>query len=195
MNENLFRQQAQQRDTQDRNEQRQSREVVVAEEIKSYEVINVDAVKRAFTMYQRLEEILDDSDYTYFVRFMKDGKMQMRAFTHKTSAMSFANQVKGEVIRRKNKSAWRKLAVALNISTEIIKTERVKEDDEIKYIVEVKAYTRLGRCACGTGIASSKERTFVREHDILALAETRATNRAIANLIGFGETTAEEEGV
>jgi hypothetical protein len=45
----------------------------------------------------------------------------------------------------------------------------------------------------GTGTCSSNEKGLIKtEHNTRAIAETRAKNRAIADLCAFGETTAEE---
>jgi hypothetical protein len=45
----------------------------------------------------------------------------------------------------------------------------------------------------GIGTCSTTERKFSKpEHDILAIAHTRAKNRAISDLIGLGEVSAEE---
>jgi len=52
----------------------------------------------------------------------------------------------------------------------------------------------LGLKVPDAAIASSKEKSrwAHEEHDVYALAHTRAKNRAIADLIGGGEVSAEE---
>lgn len=91
--------------------------------------------------------------------------------------------------KHKNKSAWRKLARAFQISDEIIKEEKT----DTAWRIQVRAYTVTGRSAVGIGACSSKERAFAHpDHDIYATAHTRAKNRAISDLIGVGETSAEE---
>lgn len=93
----------------------------------------------------------------------------------------------------KTKSAWRKLSTAFNLSTEIIKEERV--DYETYFVVKIVARTTApnGRSVDGTGACASNERKFAHmEHDVRAQAETRAKNRSIADMIGGGEVSAEE---
>lgn len=94
----------------------------------------------------------------------------------------------------KKKSAWRKLATAYCISTKIVAERR----DEISsgafvYHFTVRAEAGNGRYAEGVGSCSSDEKGLAKtEHNTRSIAETRATNRAISNLIGAGEVSAEE---
>ena len=108
----------------------------------------------------------------------------------------------------KKKSAWRKYATAFNISDEIIKEEITtdKAGRIIKAVYHVKATLPNGRQGIGVGSlsifskqTSEDESPFVlrqkfsdAEHDIPATAHTRAKNRAISDLIGAGEVSAEE---
>jgi len=103
----------------------------------------------------------------------------------------------------KKKSAWRKLARAFNISDEIIKETcepyEILNVDPSKYQkgftwrIHVRAFTSTNRSAVGVGVCSTKERSFAHpDHDIYATAHTRAKNRAISDLIGSGEVSAEE---
>lgn len=93
----------------------------------------------------------------------------------------------------KTKSAWRKISTAFNLSTEIIKEDRLERDGY--FVVQITARTTApnGRFVDGTGACASNERKFTHlEHDVRAQAETRAKNRSIADLIGGGEVSAEE---
>lgn len=98
------------------------------------------------------------------------------------------------------KSAWRKWALACGVSDELISQERVPaigKDPEngFYYRVVVRAFhLPTGRSTVGTAIASRAEKKnwAHEEHDIFALACTRAKNRAIADLVGGGEISAEE---
>lgn len=93
----------------------------------------------------------------------------------------------------KKKSAWRKLARAFSISDEIIKEEHEINEKYEVWRIHVKAYTQGGRAAIGVGSCSSRERNFAHmDHDIYAIAHTRAKNRAISDIIGSGEVSAEE---
>ena len=94
----------------------------------------------------------------------------------------------------KKRSAYRKLARAFSISDEIIK--EIREDigpKEFIWRIHVKAFAANGRAAIGVGACSTRERAFAHlDHDVYAIAHTRAKNRAISDLIGSGEVSAEE---
>jgi hypothetical protein len=97
---------------------------------------------------------------------------------------------------RIRKSGWRKLALAFGISDELI-DERCERDpsdpSHIVWHVHVRCYTRGGRAVEGVGSASSRERPFAHvEHDLHALAHTRAKSRAIADMLGSSDLVAEE---
>ena len=100
------------------------------------------------------------------------------------------------------KSAWRKWALACGVSDRLISYERVPVegrdiDGNFYYRVVVEAFhLPTGRSSVGTAIAarSEKKNWAHEEHDIFALACTRAKNRAIADLVGGGEVSAEEVG-
>ncbi len=111
----------------------------------------------------------------------------------------------------KKKSAYRKLATAFNFDDEIIK-EETKHDEKGRVLTSkfyVKAIAPNGRYSVGVGSCSlydkinKKDKTEPTEfelrkrfnnpdHDIVSTAHTRAKNRAIADLIGTGEVSAEE---
>ncbi len=95
------------------------------------------------------------------------------------------------------RSGWRKLQFAFGISDERVNQERLVIDGAIVYRVTVRAIHKpSGQQAEGTAQCSSKESgreaSKHMEHDLLAIAETRAKNRAISDLIGSGEVSAEE---
>ncbi len=106
------------------------------------------------------------------------------------------------------KSGWRKLATVFNLSVEIVSEKRVEypimeykdkktEKTEVRpgFVVEIVARVTAsnGRFMEGTGSCASNERGFAHlEHDMRATAETRAKNRAISDMIGGGEVSAEE---
>jgi len=96
------------------------------------------------------------------------------------------------------KSAWRKLAKFYRVSTEIVEKHRVdREDDSWVWHYTVKAIGPDGQSQMGEGSCDSKEvhGDRRREHDTKSKAHTRAKNRAISDLIGFGQVSAEELGV
>ncbi len=93
------------------------------------------------------------------------------------------------------RSGWRKLQSAFAISDRIASKEREDQGEgHFLWRVEVEAYhVKTGRSVMGIGTCSTKERKFAHvDHDVLATAHTRAKNRAISDLIGLGEVSAEE---
>ena len=95
------------------------------------------------------------------------------------------------------RSGWRKIALAFNVSTEIVSIEHEKLEND--YIVRVRARATApnGRISEGIAACSKSEFTGKREkmgtvHNIEATASTRAINRAISDLVGGGEVSAEE---
>jgi hypothetical protein len=118
------------------------------------------------------------------------------------------------------KSGWRKLAVAMGVSDEIVSRTYDRDDKGriIRAEVVVRAIAPNGRYADGLGICDHRERCCPRaygegctkshrhcedtctgvshfsksQHDIPSTAHTRAKNRAFGDLFGFGEVSAEE---
>lgn len=143
--------------------------------------VNVDGAVEFWDNYQELTKaLLDESDY--------------------------------QGTQFKKKSAWRKYATAFNLSDEIIKEEEIREPDTQQIItskVWVKCTAPNGRSTVGVGICSIydkisnkdmsqpsnfmlRQRFSNAEHDIPSTAHTRAKNRAISDMIGAGEVSAEE---
>lgn len=119
----------------------------------------------------------------------------------------------------RKKSAWRKLAVAMGVSCEIVDRQYERENGRIiRAEVVVRATAPNGRSWDGLGACDLFEKCCVQpcskarydnhtccpadcsgarhfsnpQHDLPATAATRATNRACADLFGFGEVSAEE---
>ena len=118
-------------------------------------------------------------------------------------------EIQGRQFRKKG--YWRAIAVAFNLSVDLVEERRdvrgVFDDgqDNFGYFVTCRATAPNGRTAIGDGsvFAIEKARRDVAdkwatlpaqatEHNIRSHAVTRATNRAISNLCGFGEVSAEE---
>ena len=153
----------------------------------SFDIVDVEAAKDFMNNYQDLvKALLDKSDYQ-MIR-TKDGMQP-----------------------KKKKSAWRKLATAFNISDDIVEEEIIR--DECHRIISakfvVKATLPNGRYGMGLGDCSiydkvkkddEKEPTPFElrkrfnnaEHDVISTAHTRAKSRAISDLVGGGEVSAEE---
>jgi len=102
----------------------------------------------------------------------------------------------------RKKAYWRAIAVAFHLTVELVEERRevfgTLADGEANYhyFVTYKASTLTGRCETGDGACSASEKQRGRmkatEHNVRAHAHTRAFNRAISNLVGFGEVSAEE---
>lgn len=91
------------------------------------------------------------------------------------------------------KSWFRKLAHVLQISTEILNQEREVYDTHFVWHFTVKARDQNGRTMTCCWSCASNEKEFAHIiHDVRATAQTRATNRAISDLIGIWEVSAEE---
>ena len=92
------------------------------------------------------------------------------------------------------KAGWRKVAAAFGISTEV-RSEQRRDLDSGVFVYEfvVRASAPNGRFAEAAGSCASDERKFSHtQADVRAQAQTRATSRAISDLVGGGEVSAEE---
>lgn len=94
------------------------------------------------------------------------------------------------------KAYWRAVGTAFNLAIDLVSTEilRNPEGEVSDVIIIVRATAPNGRSAIGDGTCSASEKKGAARtlHNIHAHALTRATNRAISNLVGFGEVSAEE---
>jgi hypothetical protein len=95
------------------------------------------------------------------------------------------------------RSGWRKISLASNISTVIVDAQHEKAEDGT-YTVRVKARATApnGRFAEEIAVCDSSEfekgRLEGTLHNIETKAATRAINRAVSDLVGGGEISAEE---
>src|SRR5215831_1694920 len=128
----------------------------------------------------------------------------MRAYQDITAAMLDSHDwigepgAEGSFVKR---SGWSKIANAYGLSTEIVaqSIDRDESGSPIRAHATVRATNKTGRHADGDGACAINEPRFRSvggtqkvEHDLPATAVTRATNRAISNLVGFGQVSAEE---
>lgn len=105
------------------------------------------------------------------------------------------------------KSGWRKLALAFNINDRIIDEQREDRMDatgnpggDYVWRIKVEAFhLKTGRSAVGNGAASTAEKRTKDgklpgniDHLTYAMALTRAKSRAISDILGSGEPSAEE---
>lgn len=99
------------------------------------------------------------------------------------------------------KSGWRKIARAFNLSVTVqsLRVERDEEGNVTRAECVARATAPNGQVQDGDGYCSADETRFTEEkgrqkleNDLRATATTRAKNRAIADLVGMGEVSAEE---
>lgn len=103
--------------------------------------------------------------------------------------------IRGKQFRKKQ--YWRAIATAFNLDVTRMHEERTVIGDDWGYLVTYRATAPNGRSADGDGscFASEKLKGKVIEastHNVRSHAHTRAFNRAVSNLVGFGEVSAEE---
>lgn len=147
-------------------------DVLIAPRATQIQPLDLRETRAMMTAYQQgLREIVDEDDY--------------QAFRGRD----------GETNKFLKRSGWRKIATWFGLDLEIRSRdlERGEDDRIIRAHVVVRAIAPNGRYADGDGGCSITERGFSKaEHDIPATATTRATNRAISNLVGMGSMSAEE---
>jgi hypothetical protein len=148
-------------------------------------MFGASAMSSAFRAYQQLQHTLDEA-------------MADQVIT-----------IEGRKFRRKG--YWRGVATAFNLTLELVEERReihgTFEDghDNFVFFVVYKATAPNGRAAIGDGACAALEKANRREankwaklpwqateHNVRSHAHTRAFNRAVSSLVGFGEVSAEE---
>jgi len=87
----------------------------------------------------------------------------------------------------KKKSFWRKCQRFFNLTVQIVDEKREEYNGSFIYKFTVRATAPNGAFMDGTGACSSDEKGLLKtEHNTRAIAETRAKNRAISDLVAFG---------
>jgi len=133
----------------------------------------------------------------------QDAAQVMRAYQETCRAILTRDDVQRVGDREfTTRSGFQKLAAAYGVSTEIVSVDVTHETDEEHGDVMiaravVRAIHPSGRHAEGDGACSSREKRFRKgdekmDHSLPATAVTRATNRAVSNLVAFGTVSAEE---
>src|SRR4030095_1989639 len=105
--------------------------------------------------------------------------------------------IQGKEFRKKG--YWRAVRTAFGLSVESRTPEdqeRIVTDDDWGYRVTYRATSPSGNYADGDGCCMASEKNKGRmtatEHNVRSHCHTRAFNRAVSNLVGFGEVSAEE---
>lgn len=101
-------------------------------------------------------------------------------------------EIQGKQFRKKN--YWRAIATAFNLTVEPIEERREEALDDWGYVVTYRATAPNGRSAVGDGacMVSEKRGPQGTLHNVRSHAHTRGFNRAVSNLVGFGEVSADE---
>lgn len=100
--------------------------------------------------------------------------------------------------KRYRKAAyWQAVAVAFNLYVGPVKEEVSSMGDDWGYVLLYEAIAPNGRRVVSDGAAFASEKlnrngTQPSVHIVRSLAHTRAFNRAVSRLVGFGEVSAEE---
>lgn len=98
------------------------------------------------------------------------------------------------------KSAWRKYINAFGISIEILSQNVIENDNDVIASYRVRATAPNSQFVESDGTKSKSEYWSERHqnhgsytlHNLKATARTRAINIAVSDLVGYGETSAEE---
>ncbi len=99
-------------------------------------------------------------------------------------------EIRGE--RFAKKSAFRKLALAFGLSVELVREDHITFKDSTAFLLTARASSPNGRFMTAVGSCHTDEKKFSKASDARAVAQTRATNRCIADLIGWAAPSAEE---
>lgn len=135
--------------------------------------LSPEAMAHAVSQYQGIQAVLDQA--------MPDALMT----------------IQGRKFRKK--AYWRAVAVAFSLQVECREEHRSKATSgDWGWTATYRATTPGGRYADGDGTCMASEKTGkgqATEHNVRSHAHTRAYNRAVSNLVGFGEVSAEEINV
>lgn len=148
---------------------------------------------------------------------LEQQKQLMGLYDQAVNALVGPNDVQEEGGKQfKKKSAWRKIGRFFEVSTEVVHVEKGWALDEAEGVrhyyaeVHVRGIAPWGQYTVAIGACSTREKRFYRtdrqtgalypnenargkaEHDCVATAATRATNRAVSDLVAAGEVSAEE---
>lgn len=153
-------------------------------------------LRALFAEKQRLyAAILDENDYIYSVSFVEQGKARQNIYTRREDAEKAAKAYGVEIRATPKKSGIVKLASALGITAKRTVTKGLPDDPTAaySYVVYVAEHANSGKKEEGIGWCDKSERGGrISLHDVIATADTRAYNRAILRLSGFGDVSADE---
>lgn len=159
-------------------------------------VATPQVLRQAFAYKQSLyAAILDPDDYLYTVSYKEGNKTRQYVSTTIADAKKVADTYKVPLMASPKKSGIVKLANALGIEATCAVRQGLPSDPgaTFSYAVYEAVHARSGRKAEGVGWCDTSERGGrISKHDTIATADTRAYNRAVLRLSGFGDVSADE---
>lgn len=162
-------------------------------------IASPEQLRAAFAYQQRMmAAILDENDYLYIASWDSDGKRKQKVTADRGEAVALAEKfehLNSSISAKPLKSGIVKLARALGITAERMEVQGLPSDPKAIYsYVEYKAtHERTAKSEVGVGWCDKSERGGkISSHDVIATADTRAYNRAILRLAGFGDVSADE---
>jgi len=135
-----------------------------------------------------------------------EAKHAMRAYQQVTAAILEPSDWQGTPGQRGSfvkKSGWRKIAKAYGLSITLVSQDVDRDENGAPTRAQavMRASHANGQHMDGVGYCSADESRFRSasgrqklENDLRATAATRAANRAISDLVGYGQVSAEEIG-
>ncbi len=164
---------------------------------------NIDLIKSGGDVVNMETGVVVHDMASYLARLsgiaaIQEQRQLAAAYDAACSALIGPNDVQVEGGRSfKKKSAWRKLARHFGISTSVVSVQKdsIGESGFFLATVTVRAAAPWGQFAEAVGACGTDEATgrrVITTADAIATAETRATNRAVSNLVAMGEVSAEE---
>lgn len=159
-----------------------------------------EELRAAFAYRQQLyAAVLSPEDYLWVVSFqdVNKGRTAQRQWIapDRDSAHERAKAIGGTVSARPKKDGIVKLAKALEITAVRIESKGLPDEPNATYAsVTYKAsHPRTGTEEIGIGYCDLTEGGGSKsKHDVIATADTRAYNRAVLRLSGFGTVSAED---
>jgi hypothetical protein len=162
-------------------------------------IASPEQLRAAFEYQTRMfAAVLGETDYLYIVTYKDSGKQRNDVTTSLTEANSLVERFKvlgASMSAKPKKSGIVKLARALGITGRVVRRSGLPDDSLATFaFVEYEArHEATGRSELGVGWCDLSERNGrISKHDAIATADTRAYNRAVLRLAGFGDVSAEE---
>lgn len=162
------------------------------------------APSTALVRRERRSEVLHPLDVDQLAASFEEYQQLLPRLLKASDYQDAGRDRDGNPRRFVKKSGWRKIATAFDLDV-ILVSDEVERDTEGRVLrakVIARAIAPSGRTMDGDGYCAADESRFTSgkgdtsklENDLRATATTRAKNRAIADLVGMGDVSAEEVG-